>query len=303
MALFIDFDGTITTKDTISTLAAACLHHHAGTEPGSLTEKWAYILDAYSKDCEEFSKDYEPPENLRDTVAEEASFLEGLRSVEQRSIARLEESRICNGCDSAFLHAAGRAAVEKGDVVVRPGFRQFCAYSVAQGWKVTVVSVNWSRAFIRGVLEAGLQEDYLNVAVVSNEILSDGQIVGPALLNSAEHDRALTTSSDKRRVVEKLASRIEVDGSNAQSLSRTMYFGDSLTDLESLIHCSMGFVMADKDDSKLLQTLPRLGYTALHISGVTFPLPPQCVVWSRDFEQVLASSFFMDAIASLKPHI
>jgi thiamine phosphate phosphatase / amino-HMP aminohydrolase len=304
MALFIDFDGTITSKDTISVLASACIRRNKEAERSNLERTWATIVDEYSRDYTNFAQNYEPPESLRDTVAEEAAFLEGLRTVEMRSIGRVEDSHLFRGCDSAFLHAAGERAVASGEVVIRSGFEQLITFCVSKGWKVTIVSVNWSSAFISGVLARSLgPETRHTVTIMSNDIAKDGRIIGPAFPGSADRQKPLATSRDKRDLIEKLASATVLDGSDTWSLSKVICFGDSLTDLESLISCFMSVLVVDKDDAKIMKTLQRLGYTALHISGVTFPLPPHCLAWARDFDQVLASSFFTDAIASRLPKI
>jgi thiamine phosphate phosphatase / amino-HMP aminohydrolase len=303
MALFVDFDGTITSKDTIAVLAASAIRHTGTERAAELRQAWAHIVESYSVDRKEYVDAYQPPALLRDTLTEELSFLEGLKSVEERSLRRVEESQLFSGRDEAFFKAAGKEAVNRGDVVIRPGFKQLVAYASTKSWRVVLVSVNWSRAFIKGVLEASIGDLVHNLAVISNDIANNGKILGPMLPDSARREQVLTTSSDKQRIIQQVASTIKFDRADAQSLAKVIYFGDSLTDLESLIKSPTSIVIADRKDAQVLQTLQRLGYTALHISGVPYPLPPRCLAFARDFEQVLASSFFIDAIASIKPNV
>ncbi|EJT81991.1 hypothetical protein GGTG_01965 [Gaeumannomyces tritici R3-111a-1] len=174
------------------------------------------------------------------------------------------------------------------------------------GATVAVLSVNWSAAFIRGVVSmcdgpGGGRDGAAAVVseVISNDIMADGSIGGPLVRGpegeggGGDRHAALTTSADKLRAF--LDRRDSRGGSGART---TVYFGDSTTDLECLLEASAGVVMADEGgaegSSALLRCLSRLGFHVPHVSeaaaaAAAAGLPPPRLAWARDFCEVMDS--------------
>lgn len=286
MHLILDFDGTITAKDTIATLA------HVGVsfqkqDGRDLAPAWDDVVQKYAADYQGHVSRYQPKEADRTTLEAEFAFLRSLREVETRSVRRVGESRLFRGMTQPGLFAAGRDAVRNGDVQLRTGFRDFLHTALQEReCKVSVVSVNWSASFIRGVV------DDPAVTVIANDISADGEVVGPNLPRRGNGEKAkdgrgagsllIATSADKLEAMRALiAAR-----SDGQEREQVVYFGDSATDLECLAAVS-GVVLSDDEDGKLLRTLRRLGVGVAHVAAVAaLHAGGSGMIWARDFREI-----------------
>lgn len=282
----LDFDGTITTADTISHIVQAAVRQKQNQNQemkdsiGSKdwTAVWQSIVDVYSSDLSAFAQSHTSAEQ-RTTLGEEIEYLRGLRIVEQSSLARVAASELFRGFDHA--REAGRTDIQESRVTLRYGFKEFMDHlqsgTSSQSPKVHVLSVNWSKAYISGVL-CGWHFSQL----VANEINSlDGTIHAPPDVldgTSSAPDGAgpLVTSDDKLAAAKWLLGHTE-PGS-------VVYIGDSTTDLECLVAYG-GIVMAPDGRSSLLATLRRLGYEVPHVSESN----DQSIRWARDFHEIMTN--------------
>ncbi|KAJ0162708.1 Uncharacterized protein CTA2_4134 [Colletotrichum tanaceti] len=274
--LVLDFDGTITAKDTIGTLAEIALRFQQ--ERGiDLSSAWQQILKDYSQDHAEHVSKYKPGVDERISLADELAYLRGLKEVELRSVQRVEESGLFRGITREDLEKAGNVARMEGPVKLRDGFAELMDMAKENEWAVSVVSVNWSKSFISGVLS-----DYGFVVVVANEIETDGSISGPDVLGTPTRDTILTTCDDKLRALRALTSR-----ERAEDAERLVYFGDSTSDIECLLE-RRGIVVSSSPDSGLMKTLRRVGYD---VPRVQERQPSSGIVWASTFVEVSKSGF------------
>jgi HAD superfamily phosphoserine phosphatase-like hydrolase len=252
MSIFLDFDGTITAKDTIGVLSKFALQVRAA-EGQDLEEEWAGVVKAYMEDLDEQVDGYHVEESARCLPEHEVEFLREMKTVELKSLERLNRCQVFKGISKETFQEAGRDAVEKGVVKLRPGFRHFVDSKVAEGWKIWVISVNWSTAFIEGAVDCPA------ITVIANRVQDDGSVIGPEILNrDGQEPRNLTNSCDK---LDTMKSILEEESLLSKP---SFYFGDSTTDLECLLAASHGVVISDKEDSKLLETLRRIGKEVPH---------------------------------------
>ncbi|MCJ1380990.1 hypothetical protein MMC17_004099 [Xylographa soralifera] len=119
------------------------------------------------------------------------------------------------------------------------------------GTEVYIISVNWSRAWIAGVLDADLRlrgalgtVRELGIHVVANELLGlDEGLGSEGRLDRwwGEGGGGVWTSADKGRVVREVLgrSRGEVEG------GWSVYVGDGVGDLEGLLECDVGVCVRD----------------------------------------------------------
>ncbi|KAK3330811.1 haloacid dehalogenase-like hydrolase-domain-containing protein [Apodospora peruviana] len=324
----LDFDGTITENDTIDVLgkyAAAA----AGKQPprqgdstdtttvstptatsSLLLRQWESIVESYFSDHAQHVAGYTPTQSARSCLQDELHFLESLRPVEVASADRVIESRLFGGLESVDFEKFGREAVTttQPPVRLRAGFHAFVRKGFQKGWKMGLVSVNWSRSFVEGVLSAGggeQEEDEKLCRRIVKRVNSirypDGWIEGPPELGRTA---PLVTAQDKLAALRELLGSIISDEEEQQGeshgvvdqeekiqsrLRRCVYLGDSTTDLACLVEASLGIVMADGDgvsSSKLLQTLKRLGFEVPHVSEFQ---EKQGLVWARNFYEVMQS--------------
>lgn len=279
MHLILDFDGTVTRHNTIGELgrSAVALQQSRGGSP-DVEAAWKEAVREYGVDYSAHRRRYRPVEAHRRSVTDEVRFLEGLKSVEEASLDRVGRSGVFAALDADHLFRMGVEAVEARRVVVRDGFADMVELATRRGWRIDVVSVNWSGAFIRGVLHPH------RLAVTANEISPDGRIEGPGGPLGAGR---MTTSPDKLRAVRHLVKADATDDEGDRN--RMLYFGDSATDLECLLH-EDGVVVADGRDSALMQMLRRIGVEFPHVEELPSRSRRGGVLgWASDFRGVLDS--------------
>ncbi|KAI6088013.1 haloacid dehalogenase-like hydrolase-domain-containing protein [Hypoxylon rubiginosum] len=285
MSIFLDFDGTITAKDTVGDLANFALRVRAA-EGEDLKKAWDEVVARYVDDHSAHVHGYRPSSDDRYLPDQEIDYLRRMKHVETRSLGRINDCRLFRGISAAAFRDAGRDLVADGTIKLRPGFQRFVRDRIAQGWRVWVLSVNWSAAFI-----AGACGELPGVEVIANEVREDGAVAGPDVLNPLGTDnkspepRNLTNSRDKLDAMEAVLS---VEGLAGKP---SVYFGDSTTDLECLLVVGRGFVVSDREDSSLLKTLRRIGKDVPHIrdQNATGKL-----AWTSNYEDIPDDKFALN---------
>ncbi|KAL1901838.1 hypothetical protein Sste5346_001541 [Sporothrix stenoceras] len=340
MHVILDFDGTITVHDTIDHLAAFAVEFQEKRKASSSNSdvdwdaQWKEIVDNYLADHRDHKAAYSPAEDARTSLDHELEFIRSLHGVDCRSIKRLRdtglfanmtpvpEQRLFEaGQKAADEGAAKKGGDDKDSVRVRLGFSDFLREtSTTRKWPVSIVSVNWSDAWIQGVLSRednggpGTNEGPA-IRVFANKVTASGAIIPnfrrkdatTAVDEEHEHDDNVpfTSSSDKVEALE--CAVAEAEAASASGIDdAVVYMGDSTTDLECLVLAGSkragggGIAMANGDGpatSKLIQTLVRLGYEVPHVSeSKRFQRPrsedegdePR-LAWARDYEEILAS--------------
>ncbi|KAI2624358.1 HAD-like domain-containing protein [Hypoxylon sp. NC1633] len=282
MSIFFDFDGTITVKDTVGELANFALRVRAD-EGVDLRGEWDVVVSSYVDDHRAHADGYQPQPHSRNLPEHEIQYLRQMKTVETRSLDRINDSRLFWGISAVAFRQAGRDLVRKGTIRLRPGFRRFVDERVKDGWRVWVLSVNWSSAFIEGACG-----ELPGVKVIANDVREDdGSIAGPPVLNpqnvsSTEEPRNLTNSRDKLDAMDAIL--------RAESLAAepSVYFGDSTTDLECLLAVDLGFVIADREDTSLLRTLRRIGVEVPHVRDQS---ATEKLAWASNYEDIPSSKF------------
>ncbi|CAM1507086.1 Fc.00g067270.m01.CDS01 [Cosmosporella sp. VM-42] len=262
MHLVFDFDGTITHEDTISELARSALAFQKSNGQ-DLEAEWEEVVQEYVNDLKRYHREYPVPEDERTSVGEELKFLSGLKEVEEMSLGRVSRSGVFKGLEEGLLRKAGTEAVQSGRVRIRDGFEEVLSLAERKGWSVGVISVNWSRSFIQGVLEPH------NLDIMANELSQDGEIEGPEFLGCM-----LSNGCEKRQALRHITG---------EKQDKVLYFGDSTTDMECLI--AGGVVISDKPESLLWQTMKRVGIELPHVGE----REDEKVSWARNFREVLES--------------
>lgn len=281
-ALVLDFDGTITVEDTINNIVTHGLAWRKSQQGGGtdLTTAWQQIRDAYARDLVEY-EDSATPKEQRTSGADELRYLEGLRIVEERSLARVKASGILRGlAGDGRLFLAGQQDAQCGRVVYKSGFIHLMDAAAAGKFSVYILSVNWSTSYIRGVLWRWVQ----HIEVIANEIDIEGNISAPADAFPENHDRplALTTAGDKLLAMGQLARKVpNLFG---------CYVGDSVTDWACL-YLYGGIVMApnQRGGGKLLDTVCRIRGETHHLKDKVLSADDSegpVIHWVSDFNDV-----------------
>lgn len=265
MRLIFDFDGTITTHDTISYLVKESIRLQKQRTGADLTHDWKRIEKQYMEDYEAYKSTYKPIASERTNLPQELEYLSGFRKVDEKSMARVETAGIFNRISKSQFRSVGSKALKpEGELELRSGFSEIVELANKRKWHVYVLSINWSAAFIEGLLEK-----YPGVKVVANETTDDGRIIGPPEANG----QTLSGPSDKLKALK---------GILGESGDRTIYFGDSTTDIKCLLH-DRGIIMGAQDSS-LLKTLHRIG---MDVQSAKSESKTENIYWANNFHEVL----------------
>jgi phosphoserine phosphatase len=221
--LILDFDETLTRKDTIELLASAAYRLRPPHLPP--LPPWRHFVDAYMEDYNAHVA--ARPKSQRKSIKDEFDFLDSLLPVERASIRRIEAAGIFQGLRFDTIAAEAAKTVE-----LRPGVMELCAAALRGGVKVQVLSVNWSQAWIRGALKQGEVPP-----VFSNELETDAEGVTTGwILRVMGDDEGIWTAGHKERWLRE------------NTHGRRVYVGDSATDLRCLLTAEVGVVVGDRLD-------------------------------------------------------
>ena len=277
--LALDFDLTLTSTDTLSTLARIAYIH-----PNPSIPPWTHFTSAYMRDLQNHAPPHELPPNpsppLPTSNATLASIIHhqrSLRPVEAASLKRIRDSRIFEPVRPKELRQHAANAIEKGELSFRDGWYEL-VHAVKErnashstralavddkstskpSSSVEIISVNFSREWIcaclfadlrvREVEESSTLED---IAVYANEVVDAPEtryetVSDPIALKLRGEQLQIHTSDDK--LVRFRESRAEFAALFRQSSHEplSVFLGDSATDIECLLDADVGICMRDE---------------------------------------------------------
>ncbi|KAH7073061.1 HAD-like domain-containing protein [Paraphoma chrysanthemicola] len=277
----LDWDGTMTQKDTLDALVNIA----ASTKPNFPThERWKNVVAAYLNDYAATLETLSPDGALPTTIEEERKLLKDMKPVEQRSLDRVAASKIFAGLTARHLEDCARIAIRSGEIALRTGcvdfLRSLSDEGTSKGDTLHILSVNWSRHFIASCLKAAGAEIDTSI-ILANELegipegrASTGQI-------SPAGSMKIVASDDKLLYLEKLRE---------DSPAPVVYVGDSWTDIECLLAADLGICIRDErmgsSQRKLAEALERLSVDCPRLR-TGLPEDESEVVWARDFTELL----------------
>lgn len=300
MYLFLDYDETLTSHDTLSLIPSPS--PSGSGDFSSYTQ--AYLSDMRAHEAS-YSHSHEGEGYERNTVRGQLRFLGSLADVERRSVARVEKGglflgwrpeeaedrarekvRLRRGVLSSSLVAETEAEGEEGqDDSLEEFLRRTTtgtsssrsSSSSASSSKPTqpsvlagILSVSWSTAFLR----ASLHPLPLHFIHANDPVLDPATGAGTGALNKGAAEGGIRTGLDKLRLMRQEMGRAEGQrqqqqrgsGSGSGSGERySVYAGDSNTDLPCLLEASLGLVLGEA--ASLLSTLERLGLLGRVLDG------------------------------------
>lgn len=270
----LDWDGTITQKDTLNALVSIA----ATSKPNFPTqERWKSVVDAYMSDYTSTLNEL-TPNGLPSTLEAEKKLLKDLKPVEQRSLDRVFHSQIFKDLTPENIEDGAKNAIESGDISLRSGFLDF--YSFLKSMEEStfhILSVNWSRHFIHSCLStAGIHIDHLHILVneldgMPENLPSFGEI-------SPEGYMKIISSGDKLAHLRNLK---EKSGGGS-----VVYIGDSWPDIECLVEADVGICIRDEEmgssQRKLAEALERVGIECHRLGEVN----GKGMRWARGFVEI-----------------
>lgn len=206
LLILIDFDQTITTRDTIGALGKFGVSYTHNPTP------WSYFVDSYLDDYRQHLPAAAAAD--RDFKAFVEHQLDSYQPIERASQARVSQHKVFEGLTR---HALTQQASALRAEYLQPG-----VISTLKAYRdqVRIVSLNWSKDWIQGFLQD------LHVPkqhIYSNDLEFDddsGKCTGNIV-------PAILTAGDKQRVINTFRRHD----------NKTIYIGDSLGDIEALGVC------------------------------------------------------------------
>jgi 2-hydroxy-3-keto-5-methylthiopentenyl-1-phosphate phosphatase len=201
--VLIDFDQTITLKDTIGVLG------EFGIAKNNYSKPWSYFVDSYLEDYrghQAHLPDLPTNSSFKDFVQQ----LDSYKPVEKASLARVSQHKVFGGLSRHDFVQKGKRLRE---TLLQPN-----VISTLKQYKenVRIVSLNWSKDWILGfVSELGLAREQ----IYSNDVVFvNGTCTG-------EITPSILTPGDKQSLIKR-----EIINTN----QKVIYIGDSLGDIEAL---------------------------------------------------------------------
>lgn len=305
--LVLDWDGTITMKDTMFAYGKVADIRDArlGKTPTG-TAKFKEFGRAWMDDYTVHEQNYTPQTDDRRNPSQESAWLKSLSAVETSSAERVESSGFFSGVTLQDVSDAANDLVGSGEVSLRAGwedvfsraFKDFISQRHRDqgipGFGVSILSVNWSESFIRRSLMTAASRSSLaggddfnlfvdkDLKVVANEI---GGLQRPGgssgVLTDPDH-AIVRTSYDK------------LQNFRIQNDSRNIYVGDSATDYDCLLAADLGICIRDaqmgSSAKTLADTLSRVGSKVRHVGEIKSWQEVNSgsnLLWASDFKQIL----------------
>lgn len=202
--IVVDFDETITTKDTISLLAQFAYSRKSQSD----IPPWSHFTSAYLKDYQHCKDQFTKSRNGT-SIEDKIKQLSALKPVELASLERVSKARIFAQLTKDQIQDGAQRLVP-----VRNHVLQVLQSNIDN---VFVLSVSWSKDWILGALRPlSMQRS----SVICNDLLFDNDVSTGTIIPS------IVTADDKLATFQ----RLQVSEPWAFSL----YIGDSETDLPCL---------------------------------------------------------------------
>ncbi|KAI5237163.1 hypothetical protein E4T43_08157 [Aureobasidium subglaciale] len=304
--LILDWDGTLTCKDSLSLVGSIAYYANSSKS----LPPWSDFVTGYMNDYTEHATQYYPQSTARTTIDQERQWLASLVPVEDKSVRRVESSGIFKGVKAGHVDHIATSSVRNADLRLRNHWDSLFRTVLSNpSNQISILSVNWSARFIRqSLLSASSQitlghRDTLsayieNIQINSNEISnldlpegSDGKL-------SKDSSTGIRTSADKlanmptscRQFLNTSSPERKPEDGDEEVV---VYIGDSATDLEALLAADVGICIRDdpigSSQRELADTLTRIGVEIKDIGeGVHKRTRGEHVVyWTQDYGDVV----------------
>jgi hypothetical protein len=311
--LLLDWDGTLTRKDTLSLVGSIAYH----ANPDKSLPPWSHFVNGWMTDYTEHTTRYEPITSARTTLDQERQWLASLVSIENKSVHRVESSGIFKHVKTSHVDHISASSVKSGDLQLRSHWNSLLYTLLSNpSNKISILSVNWSARFIRQSLlsatsnltfpENEILRSYVQTMDINaNEISNLEHPDGSNGKLSKDSSTGIRTSADKLlrlpiRCQQKLDEPVSTKCPAEQEDEIVVYIGDSATDLEALLAADVGICIRDdpmgNSQQELSDTLQRIGTDIRHINeGVDVKQNTNRIVyWTHDFDQVKEALSAMD---------
>lgn len=262
--LIADFDGTVSEVDTLGLLVQTATKHRtiageAGAQSSFL--EWRETVEWYSKQhariVDEWlafdSGETTDTENSLETAPDLAglrSFLDASEVLEYNSTRRVMERKFLSGLTQETLREIGRS------VQLRPRVFKVMEAMRAIGVKIEILSANWSKTFIEGAMGEMCDQITTNSLVFDKSGRSTGEIYLRVISAQDKLKHFLRRKCDRYPAAASQDVKEQQDTLGTRT-GRTLYIGDSVTDLLAILEADIGVLIGTKQTA--VQAMKRFG--------------------------------------------
>lgn len=284
MKWFFDWDGTMTTADTLSVVASIGYNKHRDQK----LPPWSYFTDAYLSDYKAHKAMHESKPGSSNSIEEFLEWQESLVEVERASVERVERAGIFANVTITDIDNAAKEAVQSRSVLLRPGLVSLIEKIQERGGSTTIISINWSARFIYSCLGSAPEPQKVNIR--ANEIGSGSS--AKLTRTFAGEDRGIWTARDKERM---MLAELQAEPQQRNSV----YIGDSPNDLSCLLLANVGICIRDNElnneQSSLRELLHRFNIACQHIGKYSHRRSTDYksfkrLWWAKDFNEIRESA-------------
>ncbi|THW73141.1 hypothetical protein D6D19_05915 [Aureobasidium pullulans] len=286
--LILDWDGTLTRKDTLSLVGQIAYH----ANPSKSLPPWSDFVTGYINDYTDHTSKYKPAVLGRKSLDQERQWLASLAPIEHKSVERVEASGIFKGVKASHVDHVAKSAVQTGEVQLRSSWDTLLrGFLCHPSNKLSILSVNWSTRFIRQSLlaaaaETTCAETQSLTPHIESMVINANEITGLDTPSGSDGTLSKDTVSGIRTSADKLSQVVK------KKEHAVVYIGDSATDLEALLAADVGICIRDEvmgsSQRELADTLERIGVKVRDISeGVLLQGTNKILYWTDGFEKVV----------------
>jgi hypothetical protein len=297
--LVLDWDGTITTKDTMFAYGkiADIRDARLGREQNG-SKMFQGFGKAWMDDYSKHEQAYRPTAHERKEVAEESAWLKSLSSVESSSAERVESSGFFTGVTHSDISTAAKEILKDGAVSLRPGWQDLFlraqdGSSSRSISRISILSVNWSESFIGASLKAAASNSVPNsnlLPILDNLTIAANEISG---LHEPEGSSGRLTEAN-HAIIRTNFDKLQNFPSRQGFLN--IYVGDSPTDFDCLLAADLGICIRDEPMGSsartLAETMSRVGHVVEHVDSIKswqqLDTPKPKVFWAKDLSEVVS---------------
>lgn len=296
--LVLDWDGTITVKDTMFAYGKIADIRDARLDREQNGSKmFQGFGKAWMDDYSKHEQAYSPKAHERTKVAQESAWLKSLSSVESSSAERVESSGFSVGVTHSDISTAAKELLRDGAVSLRPDWQDLFlraqdGTSPRSISNISILSVNWSESFIRASLKTAASNSVPdgsllpaidNLAILANEMNGLHEPDGSSGRLSDENHAIIRTSFDKLQNFPSRQGFLNI------------YVGDSPTDFDCLLAADLGICIRDEPMSSsartLAETMSRVGHVVEHVDDMKtwqqLNTPKPKLLWAKDLSEIV----------------
>ncbi len=231
-AIVMDWDDTITNKDTIQLVAEAAYI----TTP-KFPRDWSHFAELYYSNYKLYTENF----GVRNTLKDEFEFQKGLKQIELSSVNEYVGLQLFKDVTLKTLED------QASKVEIKPNFFQVFKKLYDSKVPVIILSCNWTSVIMSKIFkDHGFEQDE-NFQIITNEF----EHINDKLTGQVKEDISIRTGADKVEHVRKLLK--ELNNSGIQDA--VYYIGDSATDILPMLEVDYGIIIGDGSALKTLQKL------------------------------------------------